>query len=320
MESTRANLPKVKIGQGEGATEVQWALEWRYLGYRLRYDLSVDDTISSLISTMTKVGTRLFRGERLVSKLSATLQVQLVGTMLQGAATYLLSILPLTHQLCKKMDTQLQTAAREILHVGFYAPNCLIRAETRIPHFVGLRHQHRLRLSLSLHHHPVVVLEPHSPQRHPIAYRIMKALEANVNTERSRPKILQSWVKETHTLQRALQETHGIIAPTIQNQWWWQCAALCATHGVRVSYATWLQEMHSKGGTHAPTLGRPTPKGSAHIRATHAHHTWLEALPTVIRNPKDIALSARGPGCNGSRALQKLTSVQRQSWLLHALS
>jgi len=184
------------------ALHVNWTGEYRYLGHALRWNLSHDDFVKKAASNMWRLYYRYFRFNRAINQLPCNIQMQLLNTLLGGAASYLLSVVPISESDTRsKLDTVMRQAGRRILDAPWATDSLSIDAELLSSPFypVVLMHHERLYRTLLL-----------SPHTDAIAVRLVKfqrgGIPDNVHTSTGLNARLRTWVHWTEShIQAELQ-------------------------------------------------------------------------------------------------------------------
>jgi hypothetical protein len=293
------NLPPLTLHPTSAET-IGWVSEYKYLGLYLRSDLSMENVVTRMKSTLAGLEKRMFHGTYIVRHMSPAMQIQLIGTLIQGAVSYLIGVIPITEIQAHSLDTSLRQAARGIIMTGNYTPNVLVSAETRLPTFWALAQQHRFRIYHSVRTYPTVVYSPAAIHRHPIVGRVLQILETEavlpppVNLQRH-----TCWITRKNQMDNSAA-TDNIQPPPVDLSQPWNIHKLASLHGTRIAYADWRREGLKNNAVH--TSARPRSSAKDHAVDSHFLHnmTAMQAIPQSIKDPRHIPISIRGPGCTGS--------------------
>lgn len=319
LASTSPPLHLDPTGVHTNAT-VGWTTSYTFLGLLVQSNLDFTEAFTQIKRKLTTTIHRLFCGNYLVREFSPALQLQLTGTLILGAATHVLSTLPLQDSQVKQLDQSLSEAARSIMSAARTFPTSYVWAETRMRSFHGMIQQHRFRLRQSLLTHPMghyprfpgqdVVTVP--PERFPLAVRVMAAIEHLSATRYPSDAALPSnmsnsldWATHTRMMKRKLI-TDVNLAAAIDNAMhneripYWRIPEVAAIIGTHASFAHWCSEA-TKGKT-PPVHLIPRPSPSEHSIDIHLLHTlrlW-NVIGYGFEHRAKIPLSMRGPDCPGS--------------------
>ena len=160
-----SGLPVLKTANGR---VVAWTPEYKYLGFPLRCDLSVTAHIDRYKGKLESLYGRYFKFNRAVQRLPTTLQSQISTTMLSGAVSYLMAVLPLNETEMLQLDKVMRNVIRTTLRCPASAPTSIVEAERRTLPFYSLVVKHHLRLYYYLQH---------TPFQDSIAARLVRFLE-----------------------------------------------------------------------------------------------------------------------------------------------
>jgi hypothetical protein len=128
------------------AGPVQWRASYKYLGIPMLHSLDAHGFISQWTGRLQGLYRRYFRGNRLISSLPATLQLQLASTILSGAVTYLMSVMPVRPADVAPLDVIMRSTVRSIMRLPPSMPDFLVDAERRTLPFYATAMKHHARL------------------------------------------------------------------------------------------------------------------------------------------------------------------------------
>jgi len=128
------------------AGPVQWRASYKYLGIPMLHNLDTRGFVSQWTGRLHSLYRRYFRSNRLISSLPATLQMQLAGTILSGAVTYLMSVVPVRPADVAQLDVVMRSTVRSIMRLPSSMPDFLVDAERRTLPFYASALKHHARL------------------------------------------------------------------------------------------------------------------------------------------------------------------------------
>lgn len=308
-DAKEAVIPEQKLHAGE--QEIPWVARYKYLGYILQPNLKnddiVDDTGAVIVEGMAArlrnklvlLRNMFFTGNRTVSALPPTTQIQFASSLLTGAVSYLLSVIPLTETELNRLDSQINMVMKDILGLPRSTPTQIVRAESPILSFSAIRCMHRHRL---LHHFNT------TPFQESIAAQIYHVTRHETWKGGARNVRLQPWTQQTGSIlakKRKLATDLGL--PFDDNpRGFWDVRRAAAVVGRNAAYAEWLSSLpHAEMGSNQRPITHPRPAAAASLyRPSLAPATGLGNVPTYT------SLAITGPGCSG--ALLSLCSMGKE--------
>jgi len=185
-----------------GSVKVAWVDEYRYLGMRLRADLTDADTLGMLRARLLSTGNRFIVYNKAVRSLSVVAQRQLVQMMVLGCVNYLMAVLPLTDTaISQQLDPPINRILRPIFGAQMSMPVSNLLADSGMAPMVALVAQHRVRLQQTLR-----LLESGQTP----AALVARALEADLAAGGLRGETrTRSWAKTLHDTQEAIMMVTG---------------------------------------------------------------------------------------------------------------
>jgi len=138
-----AGLPVLMTAAGR---VVSWRHEYKYLGFPLLCDLSVTAHINRYKGKLESLYGRYFEYNRAVQRLPTALQSQIATTMLSGAVSYLMAVLPLPETEMLQLDKVMRNVIRTTLRCPANVPTSIVEAERRTLPFYTLVVKHHVRL------------------------------------------------------------------------------------------------------------------------------------------------------------------------------
>ena len=286
-----------------GPHPVPWTAEYRYLGYNLRPDLGRGSYLAQILRRMENVSNLYLRRNNAVQRLSVTTQLQLLTTLVQGCANYLLAVVPLTGTELDSLDKPLLSACRQILGAHTSSTAAMIGADARIMRYRAIALQHRLRFEQTLR-----LL----PNRNTPAVHVMHALRTWAAQEqggRGPPGDRATWTQYTDGLARvALNRTAVPRGPAATRLW--QVHSTSARDAR--PYAMFLNRdgLDQVGGSDMRVGREPAGTSPLHMAAFllcrgHYDALWNPArgqrLEHLLSPPPPLTrASAYGAGGNGS--------------------
>jgi hypothetical protein len=140
-------LPPLEVAvPGTRPLSVRWVAEYRYLGAGLRLDLDVNAALERRIATLDHIIARVFTYNSVMSQLSCRAQLQMLNTLALGAVNYLLSVLPASRDIARKVDARIVRVGRRILGVPRFCPPVLLALELPGMPFYATWVMHQVRL------------------------------------------------------------------------------------------------------------------------------------------------------------------------------
>lgn len=134
-----------------GGVKVAWVDEYRYLGMRLRADLTDAGTLGMLHGRLVSTGSRFIVYNKAVRSLSVTAQRQLVQMMVLGCVSYLMAVLPLADSdISQALDPPINRVLRSVFGARMLMPLSNLLADSGVLPAVALVAQHRVRLHQTL--------------------------------------------------------------------------------------------------------------------------------------------------------------------------
>ena len=146
-----AALPPLSLS---GGRSIAWTAEYKYLGFPLLCDLSIKAYVARYKGKLESLYGRFFKYNRAVQRLPAAFQGQIATTMLSGAVSYLMAVLPLGETQMRCLDRTMRSVIRSALRCPKSAPTALVEAERRTLPFYCLVVKHHVRLLFYLRHTP----------------------------------------------------------------------------------------------------------------------------------------------------------------------
>ena len=315
------HISTLGVDGGEATfVDIPWTSLYKYLGFMLRADL-LDDHAYERVEKKTKAAAeRLFPHHRLVKAWPLGLQLQLLQTLVLSVTANIMPLL--TSMRCasetktSRLDKLCKKIALSTLRLQGSARRAYVTAEAGLGDVMGLVTQHRLRLALSLVHHPFRDL--HEP---PIACRVHDIIcaEAPYFNSRRHSLLLAPWTCITERVVMAplsrVRDDPGNGGPGLG----WQepvvrrevapFASVVARLGER---SRWIEQMRHGLDWMSDSFALRPPPGTR--RQTAALH-WASRLQDddAGHRAKLWPLSYRGPrGCSIvelSRRRSALTSL-----------
>ena len=297
-------LPALRItvpvhGGSPKVVEIPWTSLYKYLGFMIRADL-LDDHAYQRVENKTKAAAeRLFPHHRLVRAWPLGLKLQLLQTIVLSITANVMPLL--TSMRCasefktKRLDQLRKQIARSTLRLQGSARHAYVTAEAGLGDVMGDVTQHRIRLELSLVHHPLRDLpEP------PIACRVFDIVQAEAKHFRvgQHSLLLAPWPFVTQRIAGSTLHACNAAGPA------WQpptkrrevgpYASVVARLGER---ARWIAKMQQGLHWMFDSFALRPPAGTT--KQTTALH-WTSRLLSTDAGPipKLCPLSYRGPhGC-----------------------
>jgi hypothetical protein len=320
----------IVLDEDDNRTKAGWKLEYRYLGYRLRWDLD-ECSVTAHVSRLVKGSLhRLFPYHRTVRNMPVPLQLQLLKSLVIGCASFILPLVSAveTWTALAALDKDILLAARGALRMDKnVGTTALVTATCGLVPLPRLALGARARLRSGLVNHPW--RSATNELQWPIACRIYDALVVEAGDPASTGgSTHRSWVVDTdHRLGTACREYPALADPT-----GWQSAGPAASAVARhAAYSDWLTAMSGPESLAVPFTSfanRPAPvPTSNHSFAIHFIRNRLATCSTAGAGgavamtgliPHRTPLSSRGPGCSGG--LVAIANIRPQSASLLAVS
>ena len=276
--------------------EIPWTNLYKYLGFMVRADL-LDDHAYHRVEKKTKAAAeRLFPHHRLVRAWPLGLKLQLLQTIVLSITANVMPLL--TSMRCasesktKRLDQLRKKIARNTLRLQGSARHAYVTAEAGLGDVMGDITQHRVRLELSLTHHPLRDLpEP------PIACRVFDIVRAEASHFRLREHslLLAPWPFVTQRIVggtlKTCDEAGTAWKPPSKRREVGPYASVVARLGERERWITKMQQgLHWMCDSFAL---RPPAGTSSQTAALH----WTSRLLCTDAGPipKLWPLSYRGP-------------------------
>ena len=300
-----AALPPLSLS---GGRSIAWTAEYKYLGFPLLCDLSTKAHMARYKGKLESLYGRFFKYNRAVQRLPAAFQGQIATTMLSGAVSYLMAVLPLGEARMRTLDCTMRAVVRQALRCPKNAPTALVEAERRTLPFYFLVVKHHVRLLFYLRH---------TPFRDGVAVRLLDFMErGNPPAARGQVGNWFKWTqdcleKETTSAGTAL----GRAAPRVSAN-----APAPVVHSLRdisvqlavmtraMAFSKWQRE-YAKGG-HCPRPATSADVPRAFPPLDHAADLLGGSLLPHWRTLGDAAfatpLSSIGPGCASILGLSTL--------------
>ena len=311
---------------GGDPVEVEWTNLYKYLGFMVRADLLDDHAYERVEKKMKAAAERLFPHHRLVRAWSLSQKLQLLQTIVLSVTANVMPLLTsmrcMSESKTRRLDQLWRKVLRSILRLHGSPRAAYVTAEAGIGDVLGCITQHRLRLQLSLEHHPL-----RGQPSPPVACQMLDF----VNTE------AMTFKQKQHSLLLAPWPliTERITGPTVQQcdaaGWrrpllYREVAPYAAVVGRTSERSRWIDKLMQgiDWAAHSFAVRPPTPQ-KAHTASLHfgARLTATDAGGI----PKLTPLSVRGPRCHSASmvALSRLLSnptttvsmARRGNWTMH---
>ena len=304
-------LPELVIASASAdgdATPVPWTSLYKYLGFMLRADL-LDDHAYARVEHKTKAAAeRLFPFHRLVRAWPLGLKLQLLQSLVLSISANVMPLL--TSMRCasesktKRLDQLWKRITRSVLRLHGSARHAYVTSEAGMGDVTGCITQHRMRLKLSLEHHPLRGLA--AP---PIACQVLTIAKAEAASYRLRDHslLIAPWpfVTDRITAQPVSHCDGAGWQPPLRRS---EVAPYASLVGRVSERGRWIGRMQQRlDWTCDSFVLRPPSSAKSQTAALH----WSSRLIStdVGGIPRLCPLSTRGPHSNGSVvALSRLLS------------
>jgi hypothetical protein len=275
---------------------VSWVDSYRYLGMIMTPLLDSNAAVGRLKSKLYYNYNRYFVCNPGLRRAPPALQLQVLGSVVNGSINYCLALYRLTEQQCEVLQTVVRRAVRQCFGLPRSAPNCLVESLAPGLTFHGTVARETRRLQLQLQS---------TPFGDAIAPRLFRALAAE---QAAGPTSWQwdSWPR--YVARRQAREVALIMGnytlahPMFQADAYYDIPRAAAVYARAVSHGRWQKQselgvaaLHQYSDVLYP-LDRQTP--TQHCAGLMlGYHVVAQRLGDAHRA---VPLSIRGPSCQGS--------------------
>lgn len=321
-------LPPALVQPGTGA-HVDFVLEYKYLGYWLRWNLCEKGLVQRLVDALTANWNRYFTSNAYVRHNSPAFALQVFRNVVIGAGNYLLALAAPTKAARQAMDKLSLEVSRRVLNLFDHAPRSLAWAEGKLLTGAGIMARERARLRMTFEW----LGSAASPFPRNLAARMYRLIVAEGALRPQRApvdapaEVSYSWFWRMQDLERHYSHSRHVqpaVAASPES-----ISVAAAVYGRAVSFDEWAQEaftdlpeaVHAPGSplpSHAcchaesrPPVGRPKNVTAWFYQCTR-QLAWRDPIPGQVMGSaahpggllgtrkSTTPLSMRGPGCSGA--------------------
>ena len=286
-----AQLPQLQCGPHN----IPWTKMYKYLGSRVHDDLSLDDIAERLRNKLKRHIDRLFTYNKILTRCSVMLQLQVLNTFAISTVSYLIGVVRLTPTELQPLDAIIQSAARKILKLPGKAPSTLVAALSRIGSLELANVRERERFFYQVRLSPLA--------RTAISTKVLKALQdERIRGHRGNwRRTMENFAHQTERARRAEAARRGVVH-IVPNRYSsvTLAAHVTARHIVVANYCRLkervLWRFEQRPAPHTLYTDAPPPGQLQHVWHMLGGFNVAHRLGPHRSTP----LSAMGPSCSGS--------------------